>query len=347
MKKLLLPVLAGILCCYSCKKNDSIEKPTLKPMITEQGELIGSPVSKVINATGGSITSSDGRIKVDIPAGALVTEQRITIQPITNEMKTGIGNAYRLTPHNITFQKPVSISFTYNDDEIKNTIPDFLGIGYQKDDGGWHAVGGVQVDKVNKKITVTSTHFSDWGFFAVTLLQPVNARVNTNAELELSVLTVLDGTEIPLPGVNMNEPFLVLPDRIKSWHYSGEGSLQGNGPKAHYRAPSKVPAQNPEAVSVSVNLNRPGTYLMVSNITVLSEFHIDYLQVDETEQNAAGSDYTSRLHIYGNFGNDPGEGKRSVKIAPTPISSFNLNVVFWTPKLIVCDLQSSGPFQAK
>lgn len=352
MKKvLLLPVLAIILCCYSCKKSDTIDKPTTPPvtktpMITGVGTTIGSPVTKSISTAGGVITSSDGRIKIEIPAGALAAATTISIQPISNELKTGFGNAYRLGPHNTTFLKPVTITFTYKDDEINTTIPELLGIGYQKDDGQWKNAGAVVVDKTTKKITATTTHFSDWGFFAVSLLHPVNARLKPNEELDLAVLTVLEENEYIIPDIDLTVPFLIAADRVKSWSYSGEGSLQGNGPEAHYKAPSKVPARNPEAVTVNLNLNRPGTFMMVSNITILSDFNIEYLQVDESDQNSPGFTYPSRLHIHGNFGNDPGVGKRSVKISPTPSSSADLNIVFWTPNLIVCDLTTQGPFSS-
>lgn len=350
-KSFLLSILAAIIFCFSCKKSDVIEKPTTppvvkKPMITGVGTTIGSPVTKSIGAAGGTVTSTDGRIKIEIPAGALAAATTISIQPISNEMKSGFGNAYRLSPHNTTFLKPVTLTFTYKEDEISNTIPELLGIGYQKDNGQWKNAGAVVVDKTTKKISVTTTHFSDWGFFAVSLLHPVSARLKPSEELDLAVLTVLEEIEYTIPDIDLTEPYLIAADRVKSWSYSGEGSLVGNGPQAHYKAPSRVPASNPEAVTVNLNLSRPGTFMMISNITILSDFRIEYLQVDESEQSAPGFTYPSRLHIYGNFGNDPGAGKRSVKISPTPASSADLNIVFWTPKLIVCDLQTQGPFSS-
>jgi hypothetical protein len=344
MKKLLLfSSLAILLCCYSCSKTDGVPPPSKAPLVTSPGVPDGAAVSKIITAAGGSITSVDGKIRVDIPAGALSSDQNITVQPITNKMEFGFGKAYRITPH-ITFNKPVNISFTYTEFEITHSLPELLGIAFQDSTGGWRAMGELQVDKNLKKITVASTHFSDWGFFPMIYIQPVDARVEPSKTLSLAVMGTVNPDDIivPLPGgAPVTDPYPVPDVYLGNWSYSGEGSLVGKGSKADYTAPSQVPQNNPEAVSVEVKMKRSGYMLLVSNITVLSEFHIDYLQVDETDMNLPQLDYSSRLMIYGNFGNDPGEAKRSVKI-----NGSSLPVMFWTPNLIVCEIYATGSLSA-
>lgn len=340
MKKLVLFCsLACIVFSYACSKSNDVKAPGKAPLVTAPGVPDGTGNSKTIGAAGGSISSVDGKIKVDIPAGALTTDQLITVQPITNKLDFGLGKAYRITPH-LTFTKPVTISFKYTDSEITHTLPELLSIAYQDSTGGWRAMTEPQVDKEQKRVSITTTHFSDWGFFPTIYIQPTDARVEPGKTLDLTVMGTVDPDDIlvPLPGgTPMTDPFEVPDETLGTWHYSGEGSLKGKGGKAVYTAPSKVPENNPEAVSVEVKMKRSGYLLLVSNITVLSEFHIDYLQVDETEQ----SNYGSRLMIYGNFGNDPGEAKRSVKIGGS-----SLNVMFWTPKLIVCEIYSAGPLSS-
>lgn len=56
------------------------------------------------------------------------------------------------------------------------------------------------------------------------------------------------------------------------------------------------------------------------------------------EMNNSQLNHASRLFIYGNFGNDPGAAKRSVKVG-----SVALNVTAWTPKIIICNIVSQGP----
>jgi len=333
-----------LFCCLvlvlSCKKSKPEQAaPASAPLITAVGSPEGAPVSKQIGAGGGSLASADGRVKVDIPAGALSGDQTITIQPITNTLAFGFGLSYRITPHNILFQKPVTIRFSYTDAEIKNTVPELLAIGYQQTDGSWKAMGGVQVDKNNKTASVSTTHFSDWGFFPLVYLQPTDARVTTGAELDMTVMCVTaEADKVPeIDGTIINAPFVMPEYYIVKWNYSGAGVLDATGAHAYYKAPSKVPAANPEAVSVQIKMSRPGTYLIVSNITVLSTFHIDYLQVDETEGSLLGTTYPSLLYIHGNFGNDPGAAVRSVKMGVVP-----LTVMFWTPHLIACELTAYG-----
>lgn len=340
MKKLFLFCsMACMLVCYSCSKTSDVKPPAKAPLVTTPGVPDGTATTKTIGIAGGSITSSDGKIKVEIPAGALPADQVITVQPITNKLEFGLGKAYRLTPH-LSFSKPVTISFTYNDTEIMHTLPELLSIAYQDSTGGWRAMTEPQVDKEQKLVSVTTTHFSDWGFFPMIYIQPTDARVEPGKTLDLTVMGTVDPDDIlvPLPGgTPITDPYEVPGTYLGTWHYSGAGNLKGKGGKAVYTAPAAVPENNPEAVSVEVKMKRPGYMLLVSNITVLSEFHIDYLQVDETEQ----ANYGSRLVIYGNFGNDPGEGKRSVKIGGSL-----LNIMFWTPKVIVCEIYSAGPLSS-
>jgi hypothetical protein len=200
-------------------------------------------------------------------------------------------------------------------------------------------MGGVAVDKSSKTASVRTTHFSDWGFFPLLYLEPTDARVNTSEELNMTVMCVTpEADKIPeVDGTIINAPFAVPDYYIVKWNYSGAGVLDATGAHAYYKAPAKVPAANPEAVSVQIKMQRPGTYLVVSNITVLSKFHIDYLQVNETESSVNGSSYPSMLYIHGNFGDDPGAAVRSVKMGVVP-----LTVVFWTPHLIVCGLTADG-----
>ncbi|MFT3749993.1 MAG: hypothetical protein QM768_16875 [Agriterribacter sp.] len=115
--------------------------------------------------------------------------------------------------------------------------------------------------------------------------------------------------------------------------------LKGQGNKAHYHAPNSAPKVNPEAVSVAVKMKRKGQFLLVSNITIRTEFHIDYMQVDEMEVHTGGLDYPSRLWVYGSFGEDPGKNKRSVKI-----NNVTVTVALWTPGMIACDIPVSGPY---
>ncbi|HEY6902384.1 MAG TPA: hypothetical protein VI233_17125, partial [Puia sp.] len=79
---------ALLFCCLvlalSCKKNKPEQGGTAStPLITAVGSPKGTSVSKQIGASGGSLTSTDNGITIEIPAGALSSDQTITIQPIS------------------------------------------------------------------------------------------------------------------------------------------------------------------------------------------------------------------------------------------------------------------------
>jgi len=69
---------------------------------------------------GGSITSSDGMLTLEIPAGALAEDTRITIQEVdAGDMPDGFadlgeGMGYELTPEGLTFAEPVTVSLTHD-----------------------------------------------------------------------------------------------------------------------------------------------------------------------------------------------------------------------------------------
>src|SRR5687768_430852 len=65
---------------------------------TAVGIAMGAPSELTIGAAGGRLASSDGKLTLVIPPGALASDTRITIQPISNNAPLGLGTAYRFTP---------------------------------------------------------------------------------------------------------------------------------------------------------------------------------------------------------------------------------------------------------
>lgn len=327
---------------FACSKPaPALPSPVSGPLVTSEGLADGPAVTKTVGTPGGTIASTDGNITIVIPAGALAGDQEITIQPVVNQLPAGCGKAYRLTPHNIQFLQPVTIRFRYDENSIRNTSPELLGAAYQDQHGKWFHAAAPVLDKESHTLSVSTTHFSDWGFFPYLYLDPSEALVDPGARLDLRVMATIpeDLGDIPQPeGSPVMQPYRPVNSEFGAWSYSGDGSLQGLGNEAHYQAPNAAPRVNPEAVSVAVKMKRKGQFLLVSNITIRTQFHIDYMQVDETERNNGGLNYESRLWIYGSFGEDPGVNKRSVKIAGVPVT-----VAYWTPGTIACDIPATGP----
>lgn len=309
--------------------------------VTAKGIPNGVVVTKTIGASGGTLSSADGHISVVIPEGALAANEEIGIQPVSRQLVYGYGKTYRLTPHGIHFLKPVTIRLRYDEDSIRNTVPELLGIAYQDQSGKWYHTAEPVLDKVNHTLSVNTTHFSDWGFFPYFYIEPAEAVIDPGAQLNLKVMATVPEWDFDNPSVDGNpllQPFEPSDSYFGDWNYAGEGSLEGHGNRAAYHAANSVPKINPEAVSVPVKMKQKGQFLLVSNITIRSDFHIHYMQVDETEMNTGGLNYRSRLWMYGSFGEDPGKGKRNVKI-----NNGEVTVALWTPAMIACDIPAVGP----
>lgn len=341
--------IACLLLISSCSKDGSVVPSAQhdENTGTAMGTSVGTPVVKTIGTNGGEVSSADGTIKIIIPAGALSSSKEISIQPITNQLPSGIGNAYRITPHGEQFSKPVTLIFKYKPVDTISSIPEFLDIAYQDDKGTWQAILNSTVNKVTREISVTTTHFSDWTYFKSLKLEPASTTVQTGDVLELKLTTTfprLDPDDMPA-GSNTapvyTSPRELRADEIKGWSYSGEGSLDPDGSKAIYQAPDHLPSANPEAVSVNINLHRKGQFILLSNITVLGNAGVRYLKVDEDYVQKA-NEGKPRLYMYGSFGADPGVGKRSVKIDGTEFP-----ITLWSSAIIVCaiDRAASGAIQ--
>lgn len=344
--------LLSALMLFSCKKSTEtditpppIDENTSTPIGTPSGAL----VKKMIDGNGGELTSTDGTVLVSIPAGALESAREISIQPITNELPGGIGDAYRILPHGEVFKKPVTIRFRYKQEDLVSTLPEFLDIASQTDEGSWESPMNATIDKQNRTLTVTSTHFSDWGYFKSLDLIPAEATVELGGSVDLKVTThfpYVDPDDAP-PGVTvikvLKTPRALRPDEIKKWSYTGDGILISRGSEAFYTAPEEEPDANPEAVTAHVNMHRKGQFMLVSNITVLGSGNVAYLHVDEDYKSVLNNG-DCMLYMYGNFGNDPGQNNRSVLINGTKVETD-----LWSPTVIRCriDREIAGAIEVK
>ena len=349
-RKFFLAAIAGSLLMSSCSKDNNIvtEPPGGSTETkTPVGLPIGTAITKTIGTTGGEISSNDGRIKVIIPAGALDAPKEFNIQAISNELPEGIGQAYRLGPHGSQFSKPVTVLFNYMPADTMDTRAEFLDIAYQDEQGTWQMMTNTVLNKTQHSIAVATSHFSDWGYFKSIKLTPSAATVEQGSFHELKLTTnfpKVDPDDQP-PG-SYTIPVLkktrkLRPDEVKGWSYAGEGTLEGDGPSAFYTAPDHEPGVNPEAITAHIKMHRKGQFMLVSNIVVLGATNVKYLHVDEDflRLDNAGK---CRLYMYGSFGNDPGAGKRSVKI-----NGVLVEVDLWSPTILRCKIDEdiSGPVE--
>lgn len=255
------------------------------------GTQNGTIAKTVIGKAGGSLTSSDGLLKIDIPADALGADTQIEITSLTNMAHGRIGSAYRLAPDGQTFSLPVTLTLTYNNADLAGTAPEALGAAYQTSDGYWKWAGPATVDKNAKTVTISTTHFSDWSMVKGFQIQPPSKTVKTNESAALRVVycfepeavTDTDGDILQPLGYSCDASDMELAPLlpialVSNWSVNGVaggnstiGTVSGSDASATYTAPSSKPNPNTVAVSAEVDMGTKGKTLVVSNITITED----------------------------------------------------------------------------
>ena len=259
MKKIVVIILLFVSVNLSAQ-NEVAEDTTAQPAVTAIGKPDGKIAEMQIGKDGGSITSSDGKAVLIIPAGAVSKKTNFSIQPITNLMPNGNGLAYRLEPSGIQFQKPVQLIFNYNDDEAKDTMQLLMGMAMQNDKRQWCSLKNFTLDTVAKTLSGNINHFSDWSKFDAIKITPDQKRLKVKYTLYLAITGLASSTE---QGDDELMPLIRTPKKAV-WRVNN--IIKGNAivgtltfGKANYVessnlyiAPAQVPDQNPVAVSVKL-----------------------------------------------------------------------------------------------
>jgi hypothetical protein len=139
MKKILV-VIHLLTSLFAFAQNEVAEDTIARPAITEAGKPDGTRNEMKIGKDGGTITSSDGQMVLVIPEGAVSKKTTFSIQPITNMVPNGNGQAYRLEPSGIQFQKPVKLIFHYTPEESADSAQLLMGIAMQDNTGQWFSL---------------------------------------------------------------------------------------------------------------------------------------------------------------------------------------------------------------
>lgn len=267
------------------------------PRATDVGTPSGSPVEKTIGPEGGTLSSADDLITIDVPAGALGADTLLGIQPLTSTAPNGLGAGFRLTPAGTTFSSPVKLTFKPSADQLAGTALALTGMGYQDSSGVWHWMRGVERDEANGLVSVTTTHFSDWSLVAGAQLRPSSASVQIGATLTLTAVVCYTEEEeqlAPIPGEEPVEPrFDCAPEgesvypvslinKLSNWAVNGAAGgddTVGTITRVTWRtglftAPQDKP--DPDTVAVSVDAANlqfgDETFaktVLVSNITII------------------------------------------------------------------------------
>lgn len=245
------------------------EEPDGSGEVTEAGKPDGTPATeKAIGAAGGEITSADGKVKVTVPPGVLSSTQTFGIQRVSNTNPLGRQHGYRLTPHGLRFNKPVQITFPYDEQTLKGTLAEVLGIAYRNEKGVWIALP-VDRNTTAKTITVNTTHFSEWALFAALQLSVAQDTLPLFTSTYVAAFSD-DDLLAPLTpqGQAIKRQKLAADAFVKNWRLVGAGKLVTEKADGTYTAPGSVlkPPQNPATISVELRPGNGKMYMLVRDI---------------------------------------------------------------------------------
>lgn len=247
------------------------------PSPTAVGIAVGSGTSATIGPAGGSVSSTDGKIAVTVPAGALAAPTLIIIQPLTNMAHGKIGAAYRLTPDGQTFLKPITLAFAYTDADLAGTAVEVLGAAFQTADGYWEWAGDATVDVAAKTVSVAIDHFTDFSFVKGLQIRPASTTAKVNTGVILFVENCYDRNAQSFNPRGYECSGLALGSSVKVTDWSvndrkGGGDIFGTVSQgssiAIYRAPVTAPIPSTVAVSGIVDRGAKGKTLLVSHVTI-------------------------------------------------------------------------------
>lgn len=120
-------------------------------LLTSLGAATGSAVAQELGAAGGHLVSPDGRIRIELPAGALAANTAVRLQAIANTAPDGIADGVLLQVEG-GLNKPLALTVSY--DEALAHDADGLGVALQRADGSWLAMPVTALDKATRTLTV-------------------------------------------------------------------------------------------------------------------------------------------------------------------------------------------------
>jgi hypothetical protein len=262
--KQLYSLLVVLTLFSGCKKTSSTGTNTGSnddgpPDVTAVGAPAGNLVSKTIGAAGGIITSTDGRVDLIIPAGALSGDVAISIQPITNECPGGIGLAYDLQPNGTKFLTPATLILHYTDDDVNGTDPLLVNLAFQDSLDQWEVNVVKDVDTVAKTISFDLNHFTGDAFTGSIKIESIGAKYDFKAKQSTQLHIVQYATNRQLGGDDEIPPLRVpktfSDNQVSNWTVIGgstNGDIAANGNLATYTAPSKITSDRTVFVKVTL-----------------------------------------------------------------------------------------------
>ncbi len=269
-----------------------VKPPTPKPpFVSPPGTVTGTPVTKTIDATGGTLSSVDGNITLEIPAGTFSSATQVSVQPVTNpNAPWGEGTGFRLNLENQL--KPVTVKLKYAD----NPPAEWIGIAVQDTLGAWRGFRHPIMDESTKTMNVTlnpdtktrasTRKFSKTDIFAFShvhvIPEKTSVKVNATKDFTLELCNLIDKTDpnedlSPLVKPEPSDCERIKPENApQTWTVNGvpngnttSGKIIADPIGATFTAPVSVPSSNPVQVAVAVHPGGTKTLIAFAKVTIL------------------------------------------------------------------------------
>lgn len=271
----------------SCKKETKTEpQQRFTALLKEQGNAIGDEVVNLIGPAGGRLQSPDQIVTLEIPAGAVGTETRFSIQEVTAVIAGPSVKSYRLLPSGLVFKKPLKITFKY-ETVIPSGGQGGFSLAYQDGKGYFFVPEDVVQDTIAKTLTAETVHFSDWMVFEQFFLEPAKSYLAPGEQTTVRVMwynllgKLNEGYEELQLGVP--EPFGGSDMPGVSWEkLKGGGSVSADGHIATYTAPGSETGDASATLSATIsNLKligrkAPVKIIMLTTLTLQSRQFLNY-----------------------------------------------------------------------
>lgn len=186
-------VLGGFLLCACSSRGAGTPSPGVAaadsggPGAASAGDAAkpaydaGPPTAKTIGPSGGIALSSDGRVKVTVPTGALDHEVAITISPVPPPLDGALGQTYAVGPANVVLAMPLTLEFSYDPSMIDGNWPADLLIGTVRD-GAWFPISQAAIDEGTSTVIANASRMGS--FALIVQKRDWDAAVGTDARVD-------------------------------------------------------------------------------------------------------------------------------------------------------------------
>jgi RHS repeat-associated protein len=184
----------------------------LDPSVSSESlrEDEGAPFAALVHA-GEARTLTFAGARLDIPAGAVEEDVRITIRPLLHDQVAPMGNAminvtpdgraYRFGPHGLTFKKPVRITLPFEPAALPDGMRerDVFGFYYDVPQQRWIHVGRFGMTGQGALASLTE-HFTD--FINATIAMPDQPGAKSFNANDMQGIKLAD----PTAGIDLVQP---------------------------------------------------------------------------------------------------------------------------------------------